>query len=90
MERAPIFKGLYMRYLTDIAVTAYDNKHRRSEILEIRDFILTNAETVWALHRDRQNRISQDWIDPKIMEFDAESQASGIDLMIAALLVSEM
>ena len=71
-----------------MALTAYP--HKKSEALEIKDFILTNAETVWKYHKDKNFKISEDWIDPRVQQWDAESQAAGIDLFTAALLVSEL
>lgn len=82
------FKGIYIRYLGDIAITAWYVRRQQSE--EIRDFILKNARYAWNKSMREGYKISDNWSDPSDFHSDAASQTSGIDLLISALLVSEL
>ena len=77
-----------MRYLSDIALTAQDVD--KSSSLEIKDYILKNADYVWNNAMKEGYRIADDWIDLNDYHNDAGSQTSGVDLLISALLVSEI
>ena len=56
------FKGVYIRYLGDFAVTI---QHQMpEEAARIRDFILRTAQFAWTKTSRPGYRISDDWADP--------------------------
>jgi len=73
------FKGIFMRYLMDLADTTGDDRYRT--------FAAAQAETVWANDRDSSERLGQRWAGGTSAEhpnvFDWRTQASALSALIA-------
>ena len=73
----PQFKGIFIRYLTYL----YDETHNPA----YRDFLLTNARSVWANDRDAENHLGLIWSGP----FDSVDAARQSSAMMAISALAE-
>src|SRR5690606_1668119 len=75
------FKGIFLRYLMDLADTTGEPKYR--------DFVAAQAATVWENDRDLANRLGCRWSgitnDDHPNVFDWRTQASALSALIAAV-----
>jgi predicted alpha-1,6-mannanase (GH76 family) len=77
------FKGIFMRYWTDLADTTHDRRYT--------DFVAQQAATVWNNDRDAADRLGERWSGitsadhPNV--FDWRTQASALSALIAAVPV---
>jgi predicted alpha-1,6-mannanase (GH76 family) len=69
------FKGIFIRNLHDFT--------RHSDRPAYRDFILRNADAVWANSRNAKNQFGLRWTGPFDVA-DASRQSSAVDVLIAA------
>ncbi|EFY92740.1 hypothetical protein J3459_010197 [Metarhizium acridum] len=73
------FKGIFirnLRYLNDVA------PHQ-----EFKDFIIRNADSIWAKDRSGDNQFGVAWAGPYATAFGA-TQSSALDALVAAVAVS--
>lgn len=72
------FKGIFMRYWTDLVDTTHDSRYA--------DFLERQAETVWNRDRDAANRLGTRWAgatnDDHPNVFDWRTQASALSALI--------
>lgn len=73
----PQFKGIFMRYLGRLYVDTIKNSYR--------DFILRQADSLWANNRTADNKFGLHWSGP-IDSTDAARQTSALDTFNAAML----
>lgn len=75
------FKGIFLRYLMDLADTTGDDRYR--------DFVQTQAASIWDHDRDVANRLGCRWAggtsDDHPNAFDWRTQASALSALIAAV-----
>ena len=75
------FKGVFMRYLTDLADVTGDAAYR--------DFAAHQADTIWAQDRTDDNRLGERWNGASSAEhpnvFDWRTQASALSALLAPL-----
>ncbi|MFI9486103.1 glycoside hydrolase family 76 protein [Promicromonospora sp. NPDC052451] len=73
------FKGIFMRYLMDLADTTGDQRYQ--------EFAAHQAETIWAADRDSSDRLGQRWAGGTSADhpnvFDWRTQASALSALIA-------
>lgn len=73
------FKGIFMRYLMDLADTTDESRYRQ--------FVNRQAETIWEKDRDAANRLGTRWAGGTNAEhpniFDWRTQASALSALIA-------
>jgi predicted alpha-1,6-mannanase (GH76 family) len=75
------FKGILMRFLADLWLVRADEN--------IRDFILTNADSLWAnAKRANTYQVGACWRGP-FDSADAARQGSAIDALVAAAAVAQ-
>jgi predicted alpha-1,6-mannanase (GH76 family) len=72
----PQFKGIFVRYLGEL----YGETRKPA----YRDFILRNADSIWANDRDESDRFGLRWAGP-FDRADASRQSSAMDVFNAAL-----
>jgi hypothetical protein len=70
------FKGIFSRYLADLATVAGTTAYRQ--------FAIRQADVIWARDRDPQNRIGQRWAGGSPNQLDWRTQASGLGALTAA------
>ncbi|KJZ79232.1 hypothetical protein HIM_01383 [Hirsutella minnesotensis 3608] len=73
------FKGIFVRNL------GYLNSVVRRP--EFRDFIIRNADSIWAQNRDDANRLGVAWAGP-FMSPTGPTQSSALDAIVAAIAVA--
>ncbi|OTA63600.1 glycoside hydrolase family 76 protein [Hypoxylon sp. EC38] len=73
------FKGIFMRNLHYLQEAA--------PMDPIKNFILTNADTIWAKNRNDQNQLGGTWEGP-YTNATAGTQSSAIDVLVAAAAVA--
>lgn len=82
-DNAKQFKGIFLRYLMDLADTTGDERYRA--------FIAEQAETIWERDRDAANRLGTRWAGGTSPEhpnvFDWRTQASALSALIADIPV---
>lgn len=75
------FKGIFLRYLMDLADTTGERKYRQ--------FVTEQAETIWEQDRDAADRLGTRWAGGTNAEhpnvFDWRTQASAMSALIAAV-----
>jgi len=76
---APQFKGIYIKNLYYL----YQSDHKRA----YRDFIIKNAEAIWAHDRDLENNLGLHWDGP-FDSVQARRQSPAIDAFNAAITFS--
>lgn len=76
-DNAKQFKGVFMRYLGDLADATGDAAYRT--------YARTQADRIWSSARDPQNRIAQRWAGQSGDVRDWRTQASALSALIAAL-----
>jgi len=78
-DNAKQFKGIFLRYLMDLADTTGDRRYQ--------EFIARQAETIWTRDRDAANRLGVRWAGGTTPErpniFDWRTQASAMSALIA-------
>jgi predicted alpha-1,6-mannanase (GH76 family) len=72
----PQFKGVFVRNLYDF--------HRQSPRPAYRDFILSNARSIWDNDRNRKNQFGLHWAGP-FDQADACRQSAAMDALNAAV-----
>ena len=75
----PQFKGIFIRNLYEL--------YRLSPRAEYRDFILTNATSLWRNARNRRDQVGLAWTGP-FDRADAARQSSALDALNAAVGVT--
>jgi predicted alpha-1,2-mannosidase len=75
-DNAKQFKGVFMRYLMDLADTTHDSAYPR--------FIDRQATSVWTADRDAHDRLGVRWAGGSRNVFDWRTQASALSALIAA------
>jgi hypothetical protein len=75
----PQFKGIFIRNLYEL--------YRHSPRAEYRDFILTNATSLWRNARNRRDQVGLAWAGP-FDRADAARQGSALDALNAAVGVT--
>jgi len=82
-DNAKQFKGIFMRYWTDLVDTTHDSRYA--------DFLEQQADTVWNQDRDAANRLGTRWAgatnDDHPNVFDWRTQASALSALIGAVPV---
>jgi predicted alpha-1,6-mannanase (GH76 family) len=77
------FKGIFLRYLMDLADTTGDERYRA--------FVATQAATIWERDRDAADRLGLRWAGGTSIEhpnpFDWRTQASALSALIADIPV---
>ncbi len=76
----PQFKGIFVRNLYDL--------YRHRPRAEYRDFIVTNATSLWRHSRNRRNQVGLAWTGP-FDRADAARQGSALDALNAAVGVTD-
>jgi hypothetical protein len=76
----PQFKGIFIRNLYEL--------YRYSPRAEYRDFILTNATSLWRNARNRRDQVGLAWTGP-FDRADAARQGSALDALNAAVGVTD-
>ncbi|RZU12282.1 putative alpha-1,6-mannanase (GH76 family) [Kribbella rubisoli] len=71
------FKGIFMRYWTDLADTTHDPRYTA--------FVAQQAATVWDNDRDASDRLGERWSGAEPNVFDWRTQASALSALIAAV-----
>ncbi|MGZ0146932.1 glycoside hydrolase family 76 protein [Kribbella sp. WER1] len=71
------FKGIFMRYWTDLADTTHDRRYT--------DFVAQQAATVWDNDRDASDRLGERWSGATPNVFDWRTQASALSALLAAV-----
>jgi predicted alpha-1,6-mannanase (GH76 family) len=75
------FKGIFLRYLMDLADTTGEDRYRA--------FVITQARTIWEQDRDIANRLGVRWSGASPEDhpnaFDWRTQASALSALIAAV-----
>lgn len=75
------FKGIFMRYLMDLADTTDEPRYR--------EFVRTQADTIWEHDRDAAGQLGTRWAGGTSAEhpniFDWRTQASALSALIAAV-----
>ncbi|GAA3089667.1 putative alpha-1,6-mannanase (GH76 family) [Kribbella aluminosa] len=71
------FKGIFMRYWTDLADTTHDRRYT--------DFVAQQAATVWDNDRDASDRLGERWSGQTPNVFDWRTQASALSALLAAV-----
>ncbi|MGH3179162.1 MAG: hypothetical protein ACRDPF_35455, partial [Streptosporangiaceae bacterium] len=74
------FKGIFIRNLYEL--------YQHSPRAEYRDFILTNATSLWHNARNRRNQVGLAWTGP-FDRADAARQVSALDALNAAVGVTD-
>ncbi|OLF11994.1 glycosyl hydrolase [Actinophytocola xinjiangensis] len=69
------FKGIFVRYLADLASVTGSPAHRA--------FLRTQADSVWSAARDPLNRLGQRWAGGDPNPTDWRTQASGLEALTA-------
>jgi predicted alpha-1,6-mannanase (GH76 family) len=82
-DNAKQFKGIFLRYMMDLADTTGEERYRQ--------FIATQAATIWERDRDAANRLGTRWSGATNPEhpniFDWRTQASALSALIADIPV---
>lgn len=82
-DNAKQFKGIFMRYWTDLVDTTHDQRYA--------DFLTTQADTIWSQDRDAANRLGTRWSgatsDDHPNVFDWRTQASALSALIGVIPV---
>jgi predicted alpha-1,6-mannanase (GH76 family) len=71
------FKGIFMRYWTDLADTTHDGRYT--------DFVAQQAATIWDNDRDASDRLGERWSGETPNVFDWRTQASALSALLAAV-----
>ena len=71
------FKGIFMRYWTDLADTTHDRRYT--------DFVAQQAATIWDNNHDAADRLGVRWSGATPNVFDWRTQASALSALIAAV-----
>lgn len=74
------FKGIFIRNLRYLHEAAPDP--------QFREFILNNADVLWARNRNDQNMLGVSWNGPFVLA-TGPSQSAALDVIVAAIAVSE-
>ncbi|KAI1386477.1 glycoside hydrolase family 76 protein [Hypoxylon trugodes] len=73
------FKGIFMRNLHYL--------QKAAPLDPIKNFLLTNADTIWAKNRNAQNQLGGTWEGP-YTNATAGTQSSALDVLVAAAAVA--
>ncbi|KAI1461281.1 glycoside hydrolase family 76 protein [Annulohypoxylon moriforme] len=73
------FKGIFMRNLHYL--------QKAAPMDPIKNFLLTNADTIWAKNRNAQNQLGASWEGP-FSNATAGTQSSALDVLVAAAAVA--
>ncbi|KAI1405284.1 glycoside hydrolase family 76 protein [Hypoxylon fuscum] len=73
------FKGIFMRNLHYL--------QKAAPMEAVKNFLLTNADTIWAKNRNNQNQLGGTWEGP-YTNATAGTQSSALDVLVAAAAVA--
>jgi predicted alpha-1,6-mannanase (GH76 family) len=78
------FKGIFMRHLGYLCRTLREENNDSSSYERYRQFIVKNADSIWANDRNSQNQFGLKWAGP-VDATDASRQSSALDAFNAAI-----